>query len=86
MPERLVFRKSCPPHVIANLRDLLERSRDVDAPARNSAHHIVVNYGRGGLPCLPCGSRALSDGARIHRNQPRGGEKGIDGIDVLSPS
>ena len=38
--------------VVANLRDLFEHCGDVDASVRKAAHHIVLNYGRGGLPCV----------------------------------
>ena len=36
--------------VCPNLRDLLRRCADEDACLRKSAHFIVLNYGKGGLP------------------------------------
>ena len=36
--------------VCPNLRDLLRHCADQDASLRSSAHHLVANYGKGGLP------------------------------------
>ena len=36
----------------ANLRDLLRHCSDEDVSVRRSAHHIVLNYGKGGLPIV----------------------------------
>ncbi|CAE7507827.1 unnamed protein product [Symbiodinium sp. CCMP2592] len=36
--------------VCPNLRDVLRHCADQDASLRTSAHHVVANYGKGGLP------------------------------------